>query len=539
VRKLARAESGRERALVFLTGDRGFMALEPLRQAMGGRFINAGRRLDPSLFHLTAEAMLGGIGGHGVWLGGPLAKYGFEPLLHSLAPAARSGKSLDMSLRRISLRLAPTLVGVAAFGMMAALYRLNTVIYLDIQYFIGLDPWRYPFLDSEFMYAMKNCWQHGVDVYQAVPCDVVPGNKMAYSPLWQRLPFLPTERAARVPIGLATDLLWLLSLTLLPAARAWWEAALLSLATLSSMVCFALERNNIDVWIYLLITVGVLLFIRPGVARALGYAVFLAAALLKYYPFVLFGLALKQRPRGFLSIAGLATAALAIFAVWFWPELREELPNIPAGSPFADYVGLTNLPLAVADLMEMDGPMAPQHRSVVVLGLRLWLLALVFVFAILLARRPGFAAAVARLRETDATWLVAFCLVMGGCYALIQNVSYRGIYLLPVLSGLLALRRASETPALRSRLLAVSVTLMPIMWMEALRHWVAMLKALPVSPFLQDIPIALVWLARELLWLNLERVLIAVLLVFAVQSATVLSVRAWWGRHRRGPAAAG
>ncbi len=234
-----------------------------------------------------------------------------------------------MSSRRIALRLVPALVGLAAFGAMAALYRLQIVTYLNILYFVGLDPWHYPFLDSEFMYAMKNCWQRGIDVYQAVPCDVVPGNKMAYSPLWQRLPFLPTEPSARVPIGLATDLLWLLSLALLPPARAWWEAALLSLATLSSMVCFALERNNIDVWIYLLIVVGVLLFIRSGAARALGYAVFLAAGLLKYYPFVLFGLALKQRPRGFLLIAALATAALAIFVAWFWPELREELPNIP------------------------------------------------------------------------------------------------------------------------------------------------------------------------------------------------------------------
>ena len=444
-----------------------------------------------------------------------------------------------MSSRRIALRLVPALVGLAAFGAMAALYRLQIVTYLNILYFVGLDPWHYPFLDSEFMYAMKNCWQRGIDVYQAVPCDVVPGNKMAYSPLWQRLPFLPTEPSARVPIGLATDLLWLLSLALLPPARAWWEAALLSLATLSSMVCFALERNNIDVWIYLLIVVGVLLFIRSGAARALGYAVFLAAGLLKYYPFVLFGLALKQRPRGFLLIAGVATAALAIFVAWFWPELREELPNIPAGSPFADYVGLTNLPFAIADLMEMDGPMDPRHRALVVLGLRLWLLALLIVLALLLARRPGFAGAVARLRQTDATWLVAFCLVVGGCYALIQNVSYRGIYLLPVLGGLLALRRASDDPATRSRLLAVSLTLLPIMWMEALRHWVGMLKGLPISPFLQDIPIALVWLARELLWLNLERVLIAVLLVFAVQSTTVLSVRAWWGKRVRGPAAAG
>ena len=33
---------GGEREILFLTGDLGFMALEPLQQALGGRFINAG-----------------------------------------------------------------------------------------------------------------------------------------------------------------------------------------------------------------------------------------------------------------------------------------------------------------------------------------------------------------------------------------------------------------------------------------------------------------------------------------------------------------
>lgn len=437
-----------------------------------------------------------------------------------------------MPLRQISLRFTPALVGLAAFGLMMLLYRLNLFLYFKILFFIGLRPWNYPFIDSEFMYAMKNCWQHGVDVYQSVPCDVVPGNKMVYSPLWQRLPFLPTETSARVPVGLATDLLWLLSLTLLPPARTWREAGLLSLATLSTMVCFALERNNIDVWMSLLISAGVLLVMRPGMARTIGYAAFLLAGLLKYYPLFLFGIALKERPARFILTAAISVSAVAIFVVQFWPELVAEFPNIPSGSPFGDLVGLINLPLAVVQVGWIDDPLSPHDRALMILGLRLLLTALVFVSAIGLARRPGFGAAFARLRETDATWLVAGCLVMGGCYGLTQNIGYRGIYLLPVLSGLLALCRACEHGALKSRLVATAVTIVPIMWMEALRHWASLLlEDAPVSPYFRHIAASTMWFARELLWLNLERVLIAVLLVFAIRSMTALSISTRWRRH--------
>ena len=67
---------------------------------------------------------------------------------------------------------------------------------------------------------------------------------------------LPSDTAARVPIGVTTGLLLLISIAWLPPARSCRDAVLLSLATVSTMVWFALERNNIDVWIYLLIFVG-------------------------------------------------------------------------------------------------------------------------------------------------------------------------------------------------------------------------------------------------------------------------------------------
>lgn len=63
---LANAEG---RDMVFLTGDLGFMALEPLRDALGERFINAG---------VAEQNMLG--------VAAALAKQGFDTWAYSIAP---------------------------------------------------------------------------------------------------------------------------------------------------------------------------------------------------------------------------------------------------------------------------------------------------------------------------------------------------------------------------------------------------------------------------------------------------------------------
>lgn len=55
--------------LIFLTGDLGFMALEPLRDVLGGRFINAG----------VAEQNM-------VSMSAGLAKNGLKPWVYSIAP---------------------------------------------------------------------------------------------------------------------------------------------------------------------------------------------------------------------------------------------------------------------------------------------------------------------------------------------------------------------------------------------------------------------------------------------------------------------
>jgi hypothetical protein len=423
------------------------------------------------------------------------------------------------------LRFVPSIFGLLVFGLMVLLYHDAPDLYFAVLRTAGTHPWPHPFIDSAFMYAMKDCWLHGVNVYNNVPCDhdnIPAGNlKMAYSPLWQRLAFLPSDDWARYPIGLATDALLLGSLSILPPAASLRDAVLLSLAAVSTMVCFALERNNIDVWIYLLAVAGGLLMVHGGRLRAGAYAVFMLAGLLKYYPLVLFGLAMRERPARFLLIAILSMAVTGLFAVEFWSEILEESRNIPSGSPYGDLVGITNIPMAVSGGARIL--LGASHRMSAALSMlvRLLLSGLVIDWAILTARRTGFTQAVLEMPEAQSIWLIMGCLIMGFCYLAGQSVGYRGIYLLIVLSGLLAMQRVTRGKAVMDDINFATLSVVVMMWMEAIRLWVTLcLEAIGAPSGLRLGVQVVAWLSREILWLNLERILLAVLISFAVTSLT-------------------
>lgn len=419
------------------------------------------------------------------------------------------------------LRFVPSIVGLTAFAIMAILYFDNNTLYMNILKYIGILPWSYPFIDSEFMYVMKNSWQHGINIYQGIPDDVVPGNRMAYSPLWPRLPFLSSDKAVTNPIGVITDVLLIASVSILPPARTWTQAFILSLALVSTMVCFALERNNIDVWIYLAVVFGGLFLARSYPIRLLVYALYCFVGILKYYPMVLLALALVERPIRAAIIFALAGLALAAFAVSFWDEIVPQLAAIPRVWPRGDVVGIVNLPIAAGGPIARLFPSIPQAQSIVQIGLRLLLSLIVSVAAIRLAHRPGFGDAMANLGAGSRNWLVIGCLLMGGCYLAGQSVGYRGVHLLFVLTGLLALTGVTADHTLRRIFSLTTLTIVLLMWMEGVRLWTGLtldwlMVPAPLNPLLQFG----VFLLREGLWLYLEIIMLAVLFSFAVQSET-------------------
>ncbi len=91
---------------VFLTGDLGFMALEPLQEALGSRFINCG---------IAEQNMVSVAAG--------LAQQGFKPWVYSIAPflykRAYEQMSLDCGLHNLPVKFVGAGVGFG-YGIMSA-----------------------------------------------------------------------------------------------------------------------------------------------------------------------------------------------------------------------------------------------------------------------------------------------------------------------------------------------------------------------------------------------------------------------------------
>src|ERR1700731_4751952 len=182
--------------------------------------------------------------------------------------------------RRIAGLFAP-LLGLSLLGAAAGLYVHDTELYYKALTWLGIDPFRHPFVDGEYILAAIKCWRQGTDVFIANSCDVL-ARPFAYSPLWLRLPPVPMSWAT--PIGLATAIAFFLSLSCLSPPRCGIGLALTLLATLSTATVFAVERANADLIIFLLVVMAGILSLRASPGRLLSYPVIVLAGLLKFYP---------------------------------------------------------------------------------------------------------------------------------------------------------------------------------------------------------------------------------------------------------------
>ena len=251
------------------------------------------------------------------------------------------------------------LVALALFSMMAALYGLDRQLYYSILDNAGIETFRYPFLDWEYIGAGAKCWLRGVDVYLNDPCDVL-NRPHGYSPLWLRATFIPTGQLWTNILGAGIDLWFFLSLFMALKPINWREVIIFVLACTSSMVIFALERANVDVILFSMVVTAGLLSTGPVLNRLLSYALLLFAGLLKFYPLIALVTALRERPRISISIALISIATVLLFFVDYRDELAAMSRNVPAGGAESGPFGAKNLPQGLAAML---GQFVPHLRD--------------------------------------------------------------------------------------------------------------------------------------------------------------------------------
>jgi hypothetical protein len=435
---------------------------------------------------------------------------------------------LALKSQALAYRAIPSLVALCVFLTLSAIYLLgHEDAYRTILSFYGIEPFKFPFVDISGSLAAWDCTRLGIDVVERDPCDVL-GRAYTYSPLWMAASFIPLGMSATGAVGWVLGLLFILCLTLLPPAQRAWELVLVALATSSTMVVFAVERANPDIIIFMLALFTGLLAGGLLPARLLAYLAALFAALIKYYPITLLILSFRERLTVFVA-NGLAMAGLiAVFLAVYLPDIERGLPLIPIGSYFTDLFAAKNLPFGLTELIFALSGGSANTWFFGPVAAALYGILLFFGGALICSRlltRTALPRDFSRITDSERIFLVVGSVLIGGCFFAGQSVGYRGIFLLFVLPGLLAVERLAADSASRKLYRAAAIVVVLLMWEEFFRIGLErVLVRLDFSPLSETLGKLAFWLARELAWWWIVSVMVAFLLSFLTESEAVRSL---------------
>jgi hypothetical protein len=415
-------------------------------------------------------------------------------------------------VRYLTLRFTTPGAGLAAMIALALLYRLEPQSYYGFFASIGILPFRYPFVDLQFILAAVDCWRTGIDVYINNPCDVLD-RLFNYSPLWLRFAFLPGKEWTN-PLGLCLTISFFLALAVLPPPRSGKELLPRLVATLSPITAFAVERANIDLLVFLVATAAGVLLLGPLRKRVAAYAMIIVAGLLKIYPLMLMVLTLREQPRLFLWVNGAAAAMVLATGVYFHPELVKMMSNIPRGGWFSDFFGAHFLPDVIA--MKVDTAVHPGLR---VLGLvKLATFGALFLAMVgwffWMVRWRDFRIALAELPKSERMFLLIGAALISGCFFAGSNTEYRGIHLLFTIPGLVAMARMAGEMRVRQVAVQGCVLVVALTWARVFtwRGVFPQILVLLIGNAAGSRLVHFLWLVREIAWWQVAALFIAILI---------------------------
>jgi hypothetical protein len=385
------------------------------------------------------------------------------------------------------------------------LWSINSTLYPLWMKFIGVAAWKFPFLDIINVLAGIECHYSGYDVLRLNPCDPL-GRPLPYSPIIFDLPIQWLGVRHATVVGLTIDLafLALLPVLLRPDSPRAFTVAIL--ACLSPAVVFAVERANLDVFLITLIAVAALYAAKGRTQRLVSYAIYLAAGLLKFYPLVLLGLIVRERPRIALVCGSAAAAILAVFVARYESGLVRAVALFPTNRYFGDMFGAVLLPFGIARFLRLPPPVG----SVLFAAL----LAVMALVAVCLARRIKSEILAADWDRPNLLLLAVGSVLTVGCFIAGMNIGYRVSILLFVIPGLLELQRRARR---RSTRLIVGCTLeaaLWCLWRQFFERWLIILGVIHTD----SISGLFFLVLREAIWWGLVSVLSAFIVLYVLHS---------------------
>jgi hypothetical protein len=373
--------------------------------------------------------------------------------------------------------------------------------YLAVLRFLGIDAWNDPFLDLDGVLSWSDCHRLGIDVLKTNPCDVLhrPFN---YGPplLW-----LPFSKADTIWLGLMQSVLFFAIAAAVLAPQNRREFLFAAAGLFSTVTLYAVERANIDIVLFVLIAAGGFLAARGSLGRTLSYGLTYCAGALKFYPFALFALAAREKPKAAILASVMAVSAIGTYAVLFAPELKAISHLMPLFYYNGDNFGATVLPFGLAAEFKQ-----PWIGPVLLSGL-----GAVFGAGALFLTRKFLRDGPQMMALRGGYFLIAGAILLAGCFLTQANINYRAIYFLMLLPGLWALEKTPLRPAAAAMLYAIIFCL----WGEFIRRSLAALTGHAYAVSLGF------FIAREIVWWSVMTTALAIAITFLLQAPLIRS--AW------------
>jgi len=443
--------------------------------------------------------------------------------------AATALDSEGTAVRRLSLRFGVSVVTLVVFSLLVVLMIADNRLYLTIlnNTVAITDP--VPLGDLGDTILAATCWHAGVDVY--APNGCMGGGVYNYSPFMLRMAYLPIGQADVLPIGLVIDIGYISALSLLPLARSWSDLACRCLAAISTSTAFALESANIDAGIFLLTILGFVLCLRGSLSRSAAFLIFALLAAIKFYPAVLFTLALRERLRVLLAFGIVAILLIGLFLFAYADDTRTAYDILPSGLPFDWLFGAINLPFGIMllaymphvsltpTLADYQAAITHPYASLIVSG-GIKLFGIV-AFVVALALRRPYRAVYLALTDAETVFLVGGAITFVGCFFIAQNLDHRAIFLiltLPAIATMSATTQGRSKILLQCLIGALLFLLSESVFRLAIGHLADWLLPQTLAVY----PKIMFFLVRELLWWGVTSQMLAFLLLFIEQNSARL-----------------
>lgn len=414
----------------------------------------------------------------------------------------------------------------AILAAMGWIYFNHEHLYHEILYFWGASRKGVAFSDLNSILTQVWCYGQGFDPY-TIHAERPECRGFAYSPFLLELwPILPSPDY-RYLLGVFNLLTFSAAIQFLPVEPRRADHALMGLAFISAPVIWLLETSNLDLLFIEGALLASFLFCRGPGARAAAYVIVLLSAALKFYPLVLMGHLLRERPRALAVVLALLVLAVIGFVLAFLGGVTTTVSNLPRAAYFQYCWGAVVLPLGIyylgtgIDLLDVD-PAGPEPRLAFIPYLCLGLLIGWAVWrAFSHARDDAFRRAWTSLSDVNRALMVSGCLVIAGCFMAWANLPYRQAFLLLVLPGLLAMKDcATGKPLKLAR--TTAVLLIALMWWDTGRVWLA--EGLGAAGAPEGLALMLrlgFWMAGQAIWWHAISVIGAILLSFVFSSAAM------------------